>query len=365
MIKWIVQLFFIILGGALGLVYLPDLIQLLNIGDLPSVFSNSYAGAVIGAVLFFLATFWITDYIVDFIRIIEEKVVKAPVGDVLFGAIGLIIGLIIAFLLTVPLAEINFPVVSNILPIFITILLGYFGFQVGFKKRDELINLFSNTKGKEKKKDSDEDEIDSGSSKLKILDTSVIIDGRIADICQTGFLEGTLVIPQFVLEELQHIADSSDVLKRNRGRRGLDILNKIQKELEINVEIYEGDFEEIQEVDSKLVKLAKLVNGMVVTNDFNLNKVCELQKVQVLNINDLANAVKPVVLPGEELNVQVIKDGKEYNQGVAYLDDGTMIVVEEGRNYIGKTIDVLVTSVLQTSAGRMIFAKPKLLEKAL
>ena len=365
MIKWIVQLFFIILGGALGLVYLPDLIQLLNIGDLPSVFSNSYAGAVIGAVLFFLATFWITDYIVDFIRIIEEKVVKAPVGDVLFGAIGLIIGLIIAFLLTVPLAEINFPVVSNILPIFITILLGYFGFQVGFKKRDELINLFSNTKGKEKKKDTDEDEINSGSSKLKILDTSVIIDGRIADICQTGFLEGTLVIPQFVLEELQHIADSSDVLKRNRGRRGLDILNKIQKELEVNVEIYEGDFEEIQEVDSKLVKLAKLVNGMVVTNDFNLNKVCELQKVQVLNINDLANAVKPVVLPGEELNVQVIKDGKEYNQGVAYLDDGTMIVVEEGRNYIGKTIDVLVTSVLQTSAGRMIFAKPKLLEKAL
>ncbi|WLR58072.1 PIN/TRAM domain-containing protein [Guptibacillus hwajinpoensis] len=365
MIKWIVQLFFIILGGALGLVYLPDLIQLLNIGDLPAVFTNSYAGAVIGAVLFFLATFWVTDYIVDFIRLVEEKVVSAPVGDVLFGAIGLIIGLIIAFLLTVPLAEINFPVVSNILPIFITILLGYFGFQVGFKKRDELINLFSNTKGKDKKKDNAEDEIDSGSSKLKILDTSVIIDGRIADICQTGFLEGTLVIPQFVLEELQHIADSSDVLKRNRGRRGLDILNKIQKELAVNVEIYEGDFEEIQEVDSKLVKLAKLVNGMVVTNDFNLNKVCELQKVQVLNINDLANAVKPVVLPGEELNVQVIKDGKEYNQGVAYLDDGTMIVVEEGRNYIGKTIDVLVTSVLQTSAGRMIFAKPKLLEKAL
>ena len=200
---------------------------------------------------------------------------------------------------------------------------------------------------------------------MKILDTSVIIDGRIADICQTGFLEGTIVIPQFVLAELQHIADSSDVLKRNRGRRGLDILNRIQKELKIKVEIYEGDFEEIHEVDSKLVKLAKITNGIVVTNDFNLNKVCELQKVSVLNINDLANAVKPVVLPGEEMKVQVIKDGKEHNQGVAYLDDGTMIVVEEGRNYIGKHIDVLVTSVLQTSAGRMIFAKPKLLEKAL
>jgi uncharacterized protein YacL len=214
-----------------------------------------------------------------------------------------------------------------------------------------------------KKKDNEEEDIEKGV--LKILDTSVIIDGRVADICQTGFLEGTIVIPQFVLEELQHIADSSDVLKRNRGRRGLDILNRIQKELAIKVEIYEGDFEEIQEVDSKLVKLAKLTSGIVVTNDFNLNKVCELQNVGVLNINDLANAVKPVVLPGEELNVQVIKDGKEYNQGVAYLDDGTMIVVEDGRDYIGKRIDVLVTSVLQTSAGRMIFAKPKLLEKAL
>lgn len=168
-----------------------------------------------------------------------------------------------------------------------------------------------------------------------------------------------------MLGELQHIADSSDVLKRNRGRRGLDVLNRIQKELPIKVEIYEGDFEEIQEVDSKLIKLAKVMDGIVVTNDFNLNKVCDLQGVSVLNINDLANAVKPVVLPGEELMVQVIKDGKEQNQGIAYLDDGTMIVVEEGRNYIGKTIEVLITSVLQTSAGRMIFAKPKLLEKAL
>jgi uncharacterized protein YacL len=251
-----------------------------------------------------------------------------------------------------------------IFPIFITILLGYLGFQVGFKKRDELVNLFSISSKFGKKKASDEEELDLSSKKLKILDTSVIIDGRVADICQTGFLEGTIVIPRFVLEELQHIADSSDVLKRNRGRRGLDILNRIQKELAIKVEIYEGNFEDIQEVDSKLVKLAKLTSGVVVTNDFNLNKVCELQNVEVLNINDLANAVKPVVLPGEELTVQVIKDGKEHNQGVAYLDDGTMIVVEEGRDYIGKHIEVLVTSVLQTSAGRMIFAKPKQLERA-
>lgn len=173
------------------------------------------------------------------------------------------------------------------------------------------------------------------------------------------------MIPSFVLEELQHIADSSDVLKRNRGRRGLDILNRIQKETTVKVQIVETDFEDVQEVDSKLVRLAKKMQGKVVTNDFNLNKVCELQGVPVLNINDLANAVKPVVLPGEEIVVQVIKDGKEYGQGVGYLDDGTMIVVEGGRDYIGTHVDVLVTSVLQTSAGRMIFAKPKLLEKAL
>ena len=253
------------------------------------------------------------------------------------------------------------PILNTVAPILLTLLFGYLGFQVGFKKKEELLGLFS----KQKKKPVEEETDKSTDGGLKILDTSVIIDGRIADICQTGFLEGTIVIPQFVLAELQHIADSSDVLKRNRGRRGLDILNRIQKELKMKVEIYEGDFEEIHEVDSKLVKLAKITNGIVVTNDFNLNKVCELQKVSVLNINDLANAVKPVVLPGEEMRVQVIKDGKEHNQGIAYLDDGTMIVVEEGRNYIGKHIDVLVTSVLQTSAGRMIFAKPKLLEKAL
>ncbi|MGM0877641.1 MAG: PIN/TRAM domain-containing protein [Bacillota bacterium] len=364
LIKRIIQLFFLSVGGMLGIFFMPELLRLLNMQDIPFI-NTPYTLAVLGAIVFFIATFWLVDYVVNWIRVLEEAVVKAPVTDVLFGSLGLIFGLIVAFLIVIPLKDIQYQVFNTIIPIFLTLLLGYLGFQVGFKKRDELINLFSvpNRIGKKKGMADEENEIED--KKLKILDTSVIIDGRIADICQTGFLEGTIVIPQFVLEELQHIADSSDVLKRNRGRRGLDILNRIQKELEITVEIYEGDFEEIQEVDSKLVKLAKLTSGVVVTNDFNLNKVCELQKVHVLNINDLANAVKPVVLPGEEMNVQVIKDGKEHNQGVAYLDDGTMIVVEEGRNYIGKHIDVLVTSVLQTSAGRMIFAKPKLLEKAL
>lgn len=360
MIRWIVKLFFVIIGGTLGFLFVPNLIEILNFG-LPSWFTNSYVGSGIGAIIFYLSSFWVTDYIVGLIRLVEEKLVKAPVTDVLFGTMGIIFGLIVAFLIVQTINSINLPVLSTILPTFLTLLLGYLGFQVGFKKRDELVNLFSRSR----KKEVDEVVKERHGVELKILDTSVIIDGRIADICQTGFLEGTLIIPQFVLEELQHIADSSDVLKRNRGRRGLDILNKIQKELSINVEIYEGDFEEIQEVDSKLVKLAKLLSGLVVTNDFNLNKVCDLQGVPVLNINDLANAVKPIVLPGEELHVQVIKDGKEHNQGIAYLDDGTMIVVEGGRDHIGKYLDVIVTSVLQTSAGRMIFAKPKLMEKAL
>lgn len=365
MMKRAIQLFFIILGGTLGYVYIPKIIEILNFAsNVPGWLNSPYTGAVLGAIIFFFLTFWLVDSIVDFIKVLEEKIVKAPVTDVLFGTIGLVLGLVVAYLIQLPLSKIRVAAIDTVVPIFLSLFLGYLGFQIGFKKRDELINIFLLPSKRDKKKDHDEAQEKTG-KELKILDTSVIIDGRIADICQTGFLEGTLVIPRFVLEELQHIADSSDVLKRNRGRRGLDILNKIQKELAVKVEIYEGDFDEISEVDSKLVKLAKLVSGVVVTNDFNLNKVCELQSVAVLNINDLANAVKPVVLPGEELTVQVIKDGKEQNQGVGYLDDGTMIVVEDGHNYIGKTIEVIVTSVLQTSAGRMIFAKPKLLEKAL
>src|SRR5574341_456657 len=191
----------------------------------------------------------------------------------------------------------------------------------------------------------------------KILDTSVIIDGRVADLCETGFLEGTFLVPQFILHELQHIADSSDSLKRARGRRGLDILNRIQKMSHMEVRIIEEDFPKIRDVDSKLIALAKKLGAKVITNDFNLNKVAELQGVTVLNINDLSNAVKPVALKGESMRVFVLKEGKEPGQGVAYLDDGTMIVVENGRRYISKNVDVAVTSVLQTAAGRMIFTK--------
>lgn len=197
----------------------------------------------------------------------------------------------------------------------------------------------------------------------KVLDTSAIIDGRIADICKTGFLEGTLLAPGFVLAELQKIADSSDALKRNRGRRGLDILNRIQKEGSVAVKIYDQDFEDLTEVDTKIVRLARLLGAKVITNDFNLNKVAELYGVPVLNINELSNAIKPIVLPGEEMYVHVIKDGKEFGQGIAYLEDGTMVVVDGGRQHIGEDLEVLVTSVLQTAAGRMIFGKPKELSR--
>lgn len=291
------------------------------------------------------------------LRLAEAYMLQVPLSHLLSGLFGLIVGLLVSALSAPALRELGSG--SAFIPVLGTLVLGIGGFRMGYVKKDDLIGFFSKWSfGKEPDVEAEP------RGECKILDTSVIIDGRIADICKTGFIEGTLVIPEFVLEELQHIADSSDLLKRNRGRRGLDILNKIQKELDVKVLIYEGDFEEISEVDSKLVRLAKLLRGKVITNDFNLNKVCELQGVAVLNINDLANAVKPVVLPGEEIVVQVIKDGKEHGQGVAYLDDGTMIVVEGGRDYIGATMEVMVTSVLQTSAGRMIFAKPKLLEKA-
>jgi uncharacterized protein YacL len=364
MLKRFVQLAFILIGASAGYYAGPKLFRVLqqsplNFGEVPI---PHWIGAFLGAVLLFVATLWLSSNVVKWIRWSEERLIKMPTVDGLFGALGLIFGLIIAFLIQQPLSQLKLPVISTVLPFIVSGLFGYLGFRVGYKKRDELISIF--TLGRERKEKANKKEAKE-SIEHKILDTSVIIDGRIADICRTGFIEGTLVIPSFVLEELQHIADSSDVLKRNRGRRGLDTLNKIQKELDVNVLIYEGDFEDVVEVDSKLVKLAKVLSGKVVTNDFNLNKVCELQGVPVLNINDLANAVKPVVLPGEEISVQVIKDGKEHGQGVAYLDDGTMIVIEGGREYIGDQIDVLVTSVLQTSAGRMIFAKPKLLERAL
>jgi uncharacterized protein YacL len=312
-------------------------------------------GIMLGLVCGLILTPWIIRGSLRIISLIEQYIQRTPTYDLVMGSVGLIFGLIIANLLGSALAFLGLP--GKIIWVLSTILLGYLGMSIFIKKREEVLGLFGNFPkfGKDK-----QPKVEPKSS-YKILDTSVIIDGRISDLCESGFIEGVLLVPAFVLEELRHIADSSDLLKRNRGRRGLDILNKMRKDPQIKIQIYENvkGLEDIAEVDSKLVKLGQKLGAKIMTNDYNLNKVAELHGVKVLNINELANAVKPVVLPGEEMTVQVVKDGKESGQGVGYLDDGTMIVVDGGKKYIGQTIQVVVTSVLQTAAGRMIFAKPR------
>ena len=327
-------------------------------------------GAVLGGLIGFLASPYFIRCLKRFSAWVEQQLGKMPIHDVIAGAIGLAIGLIIANLLGYSFAKI--PVVGDYIPVIFSIVFGYLGITITIKKRQELTGLFDFVPrfmkefAKMKEMRTGASQAPAGAAAVapkedkayKLLDTSVIIDGRIADICDTGFIEGTLLIPVFVLEELQHIADSSDVLKRTRGRRGLDILQRIRQSTKVKVEITNVDFDDIAEVDSKLVRLGQQVGGKIITNDYNLNKVAQLRGVEVLNINELSNAVKPVVIPGETMHVTIVKAGKEPGQGVAYLDDGTMIVVENGYHHMNESITVEVTSALQTAAGRMIFAKP-------
>lgn len=314
--------------------------------------------AIIFGIIFFRATPSLGKHSVKVAKGIESDLQGVSTNDIVSGTFGLIIGLIIAFLVSQVYATIQFLYVGTILTVVTYLIMGYLGVIVATKRFKDITSAWL---ARNKAAQASKSKNKQGDASPKILDTSVIIDGRISDIMKTGFIEGNIVIPEFVLLELQHIADSSDSLKRNRGRRGLDILNKIQEDY--GIEIYntaaEKALDEIPEVDVKLLKLAQIMNGKVVTNDFNLNKVAGIKGVDVLNINELANTLKPVVLPGEDMKLFLVKEGKESNQAVAYLDDGTMIVVEEGRRYIGQNITVTVTSVLQTSAGRMIFAKPK------
>ncbi|HWQ79531.1 MAG TPA: PIN/TRAM domain-containing protein [Anaerovoracaceae bacterium] len=314
--------------------------------------------ALIFGLIFYLLTPMLGRHGQKLAKNIETDLQKVPANDLVTGTFGLIIGLVIAFLISQIYSGIDVFYIGTVLSIFTYIFLGYLGITVATRKGKDIIPAWVSSRKSANPKDK-KNKINDATP--KILDTSVIIDGRIADIMKTGFIEGNIVIPEFVLVELRHIADSSDGLKRNRGRRGLDILNRIQSEygIEIYNTVAEKSLDEIPEVDVKLLKLAQIMNGKVVTNDFNLNKVATIKGVEVLNINELANTLKPVVLPGEDMTLFLVKEGKETNQAVAYLDDGTMIVVEEGRRYIGQTINVTVTSVLQTAAGRMIFARPK------
>lgn len=292
----------------------------------------------------------ISGFGISLLIILIEISLRKVSGRILIGGLlGLTGGVLISSIINSSLASILPNKQRFFMQFLLSVLLGYLGVILGIKRAEgfHISDIVRTLRG------------GSPDENIKILDTSVIIDGRISDICETGFLEGTFVLPQFILQELQYIADSSDPLKRARGRRGLDILHKIQKMADLNVKIIEEDFPKIKDVDSKLVALAKVLNAKIITNDFNLNKVAELQGVAVLNINELTNAVKPVVLPGETMKVFVLKEGKEVGQGVAYLDDGTMVVVENARRYIGKNVEVAVTSVLQTTAGRMIFTRLK------
>ncbi len=305
-------------------------------------------GYVIGGVL--------GRYVARLITRFEHAVQDVPGYQLMFGTFGIIAGFIIALFPSV-ICMMIFESFGWIIALFLFVICGTVGYIIAVQKKDDLLEVFRprglplvSLKGGEEEKNA------------KLLDTSVIIDGRILDICASGFMEGTMILARFVLNELQNVADSADSLKRSRGRRGLDVLNSLQRQDRIEIVIEDRDFPEIREVDSKLIMLARHLNVPILTNDFNMNKVAELQGARVLNINELASALRPVVLPGEEFSLSILKEGKEQGQGVGYLEDGTMVVVENGKKFVGKRVDATVTSVLQTPAGRMIFAGLK--EKA-
>ena len=335
--KRMMTFIFVILGGSLGVTYLPSFWELIGISN--EWLNSAVCSAVFGAIIFFFISLVLTKPIMAGFKKLEKLVNQLSVTYLVFGLLGTLLGLVVASFISLPLTNLQIPAITQVAPVVLSIIFGYLGFYIGTSRRGDFHKLLS-LKKKTEEPQVLERKVDDAFHKYKILDTSVIIDGRIYDIAQTGFLEGVLVIPVFVLNELQYIADSSDSVKRVRGRRGLDILNALQKESKVPVETYDGDYDDITEVDRKL------------------NKVSEFQNVPVFNINALANAIKPVVIPGEMMKIQVIKAGTERQQGVAYMDDGTMIVVEDGQYYMNQEIDVIVTSALQTAAGRMIFAKP-------
>ena len=351
-----ITLIYILVGAAVGFYYLPLLWGILNIALNPALLV--FIDIIIGALIFWLLLLPLASGTEKLIQRIEKELTKRSPVYLFFGTLLTIIGLVLAILISIPLWRTRIPVINNILPILLMIVFSYFGFRIGTTRLDDWRKAFTHAKSSKNDGGNVIERQDDNYHHYKILDTNILIDGRIYDLVKTGFLEGTLLVPNFVLYELQYIADSGESIKRVRGRRGLDILNKLRNEKIVPIEMYDGDFEDIPEVDSKLIALAKKVDGVIVTNDYNLNKVIQFQNVQVLNINNLAKSLRPRVIPGETMTVVVVKKGTERQQGVAYLDDGTMVVVEDGRYFMDKQIEVEVTSALQTDAGRMIFARP-------
>lgn len=366
--KIVINIIFALLGIAVGITVLPILWELSGLTGIAFI-NNNYFDGLIGCIIFYFVSFLFVKPILDLNKQIERYLNSRSPGWIIYGSVFLIGGLVLANIISIPFYMMH-NMFSNVIPVILMIVFGWIGFRMGTSRRSDWSNFSLSKRSNASKSESKSDEIASEgevtrrSAKkdfypYKILDTSVIIDGRIHQLAQTGFLEGKLMIPDFVVHELQLISDSSDNQKRERGRRGLDILNEIKMDQTIRYETTTRDYDNIPEVDMKLLKLAKEIGGAVITNDYNLSKVSEFQNVQVLNINELAKVLKPMVLPGETMTVKVIKEGTEREQGVAYLEDGTMVVVEEGKYFINKDIEVIVTSALQTDAGKMIFAKPK------
>ena len=366
--KIVINIIFALFGIAVGISALPILWEMTGLAGIAFI-NNGYFDGLIGGIIFYLLSFLFVKPIINLNQRIEKYLNSRSPGWIIYGAGFLIGGLVLANVISIPFYMMS-NMFSNVIPVILMIVFGWIGFRMGTSRRNDWTN-FSITKRNNNKTSNDkndqiaaEGEVTRRSAKkefypYKILDTSVIIDGRIHQLAETGFLEGKLMIPDFVVHELQLISDSSDSQKRERGRRGLDILNEMKMDQTINYETTTRDYDNIPEVDMKLLKLAKEIGGAVMTNDYNLSKVSEFQNVQVLNINELAKVLKPMILPGEAMTVKVIKEGTEREQGVAYLEDGTMVVVEEGKYFINKDVEVIVTSALQTDAGKMIFAKPK------
>lgn len=379
----------LVLGAVIGY-QIADAVrfEIVRSGGEPARLGTLAAGIVLGALTGAAVSRPVAVWFVSSMGWALRRLGEVPLRDVVSGTVGLLAGLFAAFLVSIPLQRV--PIIgAYIIPIAAVLAFGYLGLHLGIQRREDARAAFtrfavrvgrerqgrlpphgetrpgSNEPGVRRRPAGFDDGLggDSGDGRRpKLLDTSAIIDGRIADICRTGFLEGPLLVPRGVLTELQHIADSGDALRRNRGRRGLDVLDALQRELRV-LQIYDDAPASGEAVDAQLVRLAGSLGAVIVTTDYNLNKVAGLQDIRVLNVNELANAIKPVMLPGEDLTVHLIKDGKEAGQGVGYLEDGTMIVVEGGKKHIGETLPTVVTSVLQTVAGRMIFARPKVLER--
>lgn len=346
-LKGLIILCYLVIGSSLGIMVIPELINAFSIQP-EQVLTNPYIDGLIGAVVIFLLFGFLIDKIVDMADQGEKYLLKRSILEIFFATVGVMIGLMIAVMVSFILEMIGAPVLKHILPIIIAAFLCYLGFQIGLQKREEILRLFPESISNSLTRQTT-------SKYAKILDTSAIIDGRILDVVKCHFIDGEILVPQGVIGELQVIADAKDSVKRDKGQRGLDILNELKK-TDFSISIIEPTSTH-KDVDALLINLAKRYQASIITTDYNLNKVCAFQGIKVLNVNDLSEAIKPVLHQGDIFDLLITKIGKEDDQGVGYLDDGTMVVIEKGREYIGKTIPVEVMSLLQTSSGRIIFAK--------